>query len=71
MLGGVTASLSARQSCRCPGYLFIFQIINVYKKLLIALFTNDLWVLMKGGKLGDVRLEYTLAGEYSWVRRHD
>lgn len=26
-------------------YLFISEIINVYKKPLIALFINDLWVL--------------------------
>lgn len=45
LLGNVAVSLSGRQSCRCPSYLFISQIINVYKEPLIALFTNDLWVL--------------------------
>lgn len=45
LLGNAAVSLSGRQSCRCPSYLFITDIINVYKRLLIALFTNDLWDL--------------------------
>lgn len=52
LLGNITVNLSGKQSCRCPSYLFISQIINVYKKLLIALFTNDLWVLWKRGNWG-------------------
>lgn len=51
LLGNAAVSLSGRQSCRCPSYLFITEIINVYKRLLIALFTNDLWDLKKGGAI--------------------
>lgn len=45
LLGNAAVSLAARQSCRRPSYLFITGIINVYTRLLIALFTNDLWDL--------------------------
>lgn len=45
LLGNVAVGFCRRQSCRCPSYLFITEIINVYKRLLIALFTNDLWDL--------------------------
>lgn len=45
LLGNVAVSFSWRQSCRCSSYLFITEIINAYKRLLIALFTNDLWDL--------------------------
>lgn len=45
LLGNVAVTFSWKQSSRCPSYLFITEIINVYKRLLIALFTNDLWDL--------------------------
>lgn len=53
---------SGSQRCRCPCYLLISQIINVYTELLIALLTNDLWDLGRGERRGDGVGVYVCAG---------